>query len=79
MRRFRRVVVTAVGLGMACALSGCGSLDPRDWFDFSNKKPLPGERRLVFPEGVPGVPQGVPPELVFEEWRNLREEAEPSH
>ena len=31
---------------------------------FDNKKPLPGERRAVFPEGVPGVPQGVPPELV---------------
>src|SRR3974390_454140 len=30
----------------------------------TNKKPLPGERKEVFPEGVPGVPQGVPPELV---------------
>src|SRR5215813_6215973 len=28
------------------------------------KKPLPGERRAVFPEGVPGVQQGVPPDLV---------------
>jgi hypothetical protein len=28
------------------------------------KKPLPGERRAVFPEGVPGVQQGVPQELV---------------
>src|SRR5262245_61492009 len=28
------------------------------------KKPLPGERRAVFPEGVPGVQQGVPPELM---------------
>ena len=28
------------------------------------KKPLPGERRAVFPEGVPGVPQGVPREMV---------------
>jgi hypothetical protein len=28
------------------------------------KKPLPGERRAVFPEGVPGVQQGVPSDLV---------------
>src|SRR5262245_37795343 len=28
------------------------------------KKPLPGERRAVFPEGVPRVQQGVPPELM---------------
>jgi hypothetical protein len=28
------------------------------------KKPLPGDRRAVFPEGVPGVQQGVPQELM---------------
>ena len=31
---------------------------------FNTKKKLPGERRAVFPEGTPGVPQGVPQELV---------------
>ena len=30
----------------------------------SSKTPLQGERRPVFPTGVPGVPQGVPPEIV---------------
>jgi hypothetical protein len=30
----------------------------------AGKKPLPGERRAVFPEGVPGVQQGVPRELM---------------
>jgi hypothetical protein len=30
----------------------------------TSKKPLPGERRAVFPEGVPGVQQGVPPDMV---------------
>ena len=30
----------------------------------SNKKPLPGERKQVFPQGVPGVTQGVPPDLL---------------
>jgi hypothetical protein len=31
---------------------------------FNTKKRLPGERKPVFPEGTPGVPQGVPNELV---------------
>ena len=31
---------------------------------FNTKKKLPGERKPVFPEGTPGVPQGVPQELV---------------
>ncbi len=43
------------------ALSGCESFDPESWFN--SKKPLPGERKAMFPGGVPGVPQGVPPEL----------------
>jgi hypothetical protein len=30
----------------------------------TSKTPLPGERRPVFQSGVPGVPQGVPPEMV---------------
>ena len=33
-----------------------------DWFN--NKKPLPGERKELFPGGVPGVSKGVPPDLV---------------
>ena len=41
---------------------GCESFDPSEWFN--TKKPLPGDRKAVFPEGVPGVPQGVPPDLV---------------
>lgn len=62
MRRFRRGLTALIGLGIGIGLSGCGSFDPSDWFN--SKKPLPGERHLVFPEGVPGVPQGVPKELV---------------
>ena len=52
-------------------LGGCASigdsLDPTDWFSgdmFSGKKKLPGDRKAVFPEGVPGVTQGIPSELV---------------
>ena len=43
------------------------SFDPTAIFDldiFNTKKKLPGERQPVFPEGTPGVSQGVPPELV---------------
>jgi hypothetical protein len=51
------------------ALAGCDSFDPLDKFQDwdllgSNKTPLRGERRDVFPQGVPGVPQGVPPDMV---------------
>src|ERR1700719_198891 len=31
---------------------------------WDSKKKLPGERKPVFPEGVPGVATGVPPEMV---------------
>jgi len=62
--RLLPVVALTCGLGLA----GCDSFDPldkfQDWDLMSSKKPLPGERRPVFPEGVPGVPQGVPPDMV---------------
>ena len=62
--RRRHPLVIASVLALGVSLAGCESfpIDPSEWF--SNKKPLPGERRAVFPEGVPGVPQGVPQELV---------------
>jgi hypothetical protein len=50
---------------VALPLAACDTFDPTDLFDgLSRKTPLPGERKAVFPEGTPGVPQGVPPELV---------------
>jgi hypothetical protein len=69
MTRLARIVlVTSV---LIVPLGGCASigdaLDPTEWFasDFFNtKKKLPGERKPVFPEGVPGVAQGIPQELV---------------
>jgi hypothetical protein len=57
----RRIVLIASLLAAGFALSGCESFDPESWFN--PKKPLPGERKAMFPGGVPGVPQGVPPEL----------------
>jgi outer membrane biosynthesis protein TonB len=67
MNRFTRIALTASALSLAVVLAGCESFDPTDIFNaeiFNTKKKLPGERRAVFPEGTPGVPQGVPQELV---------------
>jgi hypothetical protein len=63
----RRCMLVLVAIGFAFGLSGCASgeleLDPAYWFP-DGKKKLPGDRREVFPGGVPGVTQGVPPELI---------------
>lgn len=65
----RSRIVTAAALALTLALAGCDSFDPLDKLSEldimgTSKKPLPGERRPVFDQGVPGVPQGVPPEMV---------------
>jgi predicted small lipoprotein YifL len=69
MRRPQRLIALAVLIALSGALAGCGgggmsSFDPSDLLDFlDTKKKLPGERKPVFPEGVPGLEQGVPKEL----------------
>ena len=62
MRPFARLALAAVVAAVGPVLSGCESLDSIALFD--SKKKLAGERREVFPEGVPGVTSGVPAELV---------------
>src|SRR5215468_5400107 len=62
MRPLARFVLAAVVGAAVPVLSACESLDAFDIFD--SKKKLAGERKAVFPEGVPGVSGGVPPELV---------------
>ena len=57
-----RLVLAAIVVATGPVLSACDSLDTFEIFD--SKKKLAGERRLVFPDGVPGVASGVPPELV---------------
>ena len=52
----------ALSLG-ACSSTGDFEMDPAYWFP-DGKKKLPGDRREVFPGGVPGVTQGVPPEMI---------------
>ena len=68
MRRSQRLIAAAVVIALSGALAGCSSslsnFDPSDLLDFlDTKKKLPGERKPVFPDGVPGLEQGVPKEL----------------
>jgi hypothetical protein len=69
----RAVCTILMAATLALPLGGCGSMpdapdfDPTDWFAgdwFGTKKPLPGERKELFPGGVPGVSRGVPQDLV---------------
>jgi hypothetical protein len=68
MRRSQRLIAATVLIALSSALAGCSSSlynwDPSDLLDFlDTKKKLPGERKPVFPDGVPGLEQGVPKEL----------------
>lgn len=58
----KRTILSASVLAFALALGGCENFDMPEFFNA--KKPLPGERHAVFPEGVPGAPSGVPAELI---------------
>ena len=67
MRRRQRLIAATIVIALSSALAGCGSMgnfDPSDLLDFlDTKKKLPGERKPVFPDGVPGLEQGVPKAL----------------
>jgi hypothetical protein len=67
MRRPQRLIASIILVALSSALAGCGSMssfDPTDLLDFlDTKKKLPGERKPVFPDGVPGLEQGVPKDL----------------
>jgi hypothetical protein len=68
MRRSQRLIAAAVLVAISGALAGCSggmsSWDPSDMLDWlDTKKKLQGERKPVFPDGVPGLEQGVPKEL----------------
>jgi hypothetical protein len=54
-RRFRRLLVPAlVALPLTFALAGCEAFGEKE-------TKLQGDRRPLFPEGVPGVQFGAPP------------------
>src|SRR5262252_1863456 len=67
MNRFARIGFAVLALSLGVLLAACEGFDPTTIMDsdfFNTKKRLPGERKPVFPEGTPGVTQGVPKELV---------------
>lgn len=51
---------TLLLLPVALMLTGCETFDKYNPFA-EKETPLPGERRPLFPEGVPGVDFGAPP------------------
>ncbi len=63
-------MLMALGLGIGGCAQGQDAMDRvhhalHDFNPFGTaKRPLRGERKALFPEGVPGVQQGVPSELV---------------
>src|SRR6516164_1144470 len=68
MRRVQRLIGACVLTAFAGVLGGCSgsfaNFDPTDLLDWlDTKKKLPGERKPVFPEGVPGLEQGVPRDM----------------
>ncbi|MDH6258783.1 hypothetical protein [Bradyrhizobium sp. BR13661] len=66
MRRTPRLIAAVVLIAFTGLLGGCssGGFDPSDLLDFlDTKKKLPGDRKPVFPEGVPGLEQGVPKDM----------------
>lgn len=66
MRPIHRIVFLAVLALALPALAGCADFDADklDIFGLNEKKKLPGDRKPVFPEGVPGVTQGIPQEFI---------------
>src|ERR1700689_3839927 len=68
MRLSQRLIAAAVLASLSAALVGCSdsltNWDPTDMLDWlDTKKKLPGERKPVFPDGVPGLEQGVPKDM----------------
>jgi hypothetical protein len=64
-----RLALVAVVVAAGPMLSACESanslISAMENFEiWDSKKKLPGDRKPVFPEGVPGVATGVPPEMV---------------
>jgi hypothetical protein len=61
MLRFRPFFGALIVLSLGMALSACETLDKMNPFQ-EKEKPLPGDRKPLFPEGVPGVQFGAPPQ-----------------
>ncbi len=55
------VRVALVLAPLSLALAACETLENLNPFDENKKTPISGERRAVFPDGVPGVQYSAPP------------------
>ena len=68
MRGMHRIVLLVGLVAIAPVLTGCEDfdIDKFDVFGINQKKKLPGDRKELFPQGVPGVTQGIPPEYLTE-------------
>lgn len=78
MRVWARVILGSLVVSAGLGLAACDTVDRlQDAVTglFDREKKLPGERKAVFPEGVPGVTQGVPPEYLRE---NRQQEPDPT-
>jgi hypothetical protein len=66
MRAMHRFVLLAAFAAFASTLTACSDFDPDklDVFGLNEKKKIPGQRKELFPGGVPGVTQGIPPEFM---------------
>src|ERR1700728_3008058 len=68
MRRLKRLIAASVLVALSGAVAGCSSgmssFDPMDYLDWlDTKKKAQGDRKPVFPDGGPGLEQGVPKSL----------------
>src|SRR5262245_6596359 len=55
--------LSALLVSTGLMLGACDTIDNLTAL-LDTKKKLPGDRKPVFPEGVPGVSMGVPPEMM---------------
>jgi hypothetical protein len=76
--RITHMALVALLLGTGLSLGACDSLDNLTNL-LDTKKRLPGDRRPVFPDGVPGVEMGVPPEMMkgYQEKQQAESQAQP--
>ena len=79
MRRLKRLIAASVLVAFSGALAGCSSgmssWDPMDYLDWlDTKKKVQGDRKPVFPDGVPGLEQGVPKSL----YKGAQQEPDPN-
>jgi hypothetical protein len=59
-RRSRFFAPVLLALSVGFAVAGCETLEKLNPFE-EKQAPLPGVRKPLFPEGVPGVEFGAPP------------------